>query len=139
MIDDESVMHLWSELKRHHRRQRKAKIPVKELEGFTLNMMGSSSHLAMKTQGVETTDLLPFVVEQLKAHHAALPHPQARHLIPAGEALLDFFDESPIRISNTRNLAAFPTIRRTTNFSTWFIRSTLKATRISSPHFSTRV
>ena len=102
VIDEESVMHLWNELKRHYWRQRKAKILVQKLEGFTLSMMGSRSHPAMKTKGVETKDLLPFVMEQLKTHRAALPHPQVRHLILAGEALvrvLDKFDESPIRVS----------------------------------------
>ena len=102
VIDEESVMHLWNESKRHYRRQRKAMIPVQELAGFTLSMMGSRSHLAMKTKGVETKDLLPFIMEQLKAHRAALPHPQVRHLILAGEALvrvLDIFDKSPIRIN----------------------------------------
>ena len=105
VIDEESVMHLWNQLKRHYRRQRKAKIPVQELAGFTLSMMGSRSHPAMKMKGVETKDLLPFVMEQLKAHRAFLPHPQVRRLIHAGEALarvLDTSDESPLRINIPR-------------------------------------
>ena len=96
------MKHLWSELKRHHRRQREAKIPVQELKGFTLSMMGSRNYRAMKTKGVQTKDLLPFVTEQLKAHRATLPHPQVRRLILAGETMvsvLDTFDESPIRIN----------------------------------------